>query len=80
MRPEAVESFFPEEFDGADSLGAGLACDFLYRLEMDAILAEVFGREQIGGFAVELAQLADAGVIGLFGAGADGQEFEVIGE
>jgi hypothetical protein len=27
-----------------------------------------------------VAQLADAGVVGLFGAGADGQEFEIIGE
>jgi hypothetical protein len=48
--------------------------------EVDAILADVLGAEQIGGFAVELAQLADTSVIGLFGAGADGQELEVIGE
>jgi hypothetical protein len=47
---------------------------------MDAILAEVFGREQVGGFAVMLAELPDAGVIGLFSAGADWQELQVIGE
>jgi hypothetical protein len=49
-------------------------------LEMDAILADVLRREQIGGFAVELAQLPDAGVVGRLGARSDGQKFEVIGE
>jgi hypothetical protein len=49
-------------------------------LEMDAILAEVFGREQVGRFAVVLAELADARGVGLLGARADGQELEVIGE
>jgi len=47
---------------------------------MDAILADVFGAEQVGRFAVELTELAEAGVIGLFGARADGQELQVIGE
>jgi hypothetical protein len=47
---------------------------------MDAILPDVLRRDQVWGFAVELAQLADAGVIGLFRAGADGQELQVIGE
>jgi hypothetical protein len=61
-------------------LGAGLAGDPLFRLEMDAILAEVLGRKQIRGLAVILADLADAGVIGLFGARADGQQLQVIGE
>ena len=80
MRPDTVEGFFPEQFDGADGLGAGLAGDLLVALEMDAILADVFGREQVGGFAVELTELADAGVVSRFGARADGQEFEIIGE
>ena len=78
--PEAFEGFFPEQFEGADGLGAGLAGEFSFRLEMDAVLAELLGRDQVGGFAVELAELADAGVIGLLGAGADGQELEIIGE
>ena len=80
VRPGAAEGFFPEQFEGADGLGAGLAGDLFMGLEVDAILAEVFGREQVGGFAVELADLAHAGVIGLLGARADGQEFEVVGE
>jgi len=49
-------------------------------LEVDAILPEVFGRELVRGFAVELAQLAQTGVISLLGAGADGQQLEIIGE
>ncbi len=43
VRPDPFEGFFPEQFDGADGLSAGLAGDFLVRLEMDAILADVFG-------------------------------------
>ena len=80
VRPDAFERLFPEQFDCTDGLRAGLAGDFLIRLEMDAILADVFRREQIGRFAVELAQLADAGVIGRLGARADGQEGQIIGE
>jgi hypothetical protein len=30
--------------------------------------------------AIELAELADAGVVGCFGAGADRQQLEIIGE
>ncbi len=78
--PGAVEGLFPEQFEGADGLGAGLAGDLLVGLEMDAILADIFGREEVGGLAVKLAELAHAGVISLLGAGADGQELQVIGE
>jgi hypothetical protein len=49
-------------------------------LEVDAILAELLGRNEVGGFAIVFAELAQTGVIGLLGAGADGQELEVIGE
>ena len=80
VRPEAVEGFFPEEFDRADGLGAGLAGDLFVALEMDAILADVLGAEQVGGFAIKLTELAEAGVVSLLGAGADGQELEIIGE
>ena len=78
--PVPVEGFLPKHLDGADGLSAGLAGDLLVGLQMDAILANVFGREQLGRAAVKLAQLPDAGVIGRFGASADGQQFEVIGE
>jgi hypothetical protein len=47
---------------------------------MEAILAEVLGRKQVGRLAVILADLPDAGVIGLPGAGSNGQQLQVIGE
>jgi hypothetical protein len=47
---------------------------------MDAILPDIFSREQVGGFGVKLAELAQAGVIGLFSARADGQKLQIIGE
>ena len=37
--------------DGADGLGAGLACDLLVGLEMNAILAELLGGDQLGDLA-----------------------------
>ena len=43
-------------------------------------MANVFGGEQFGGLVVELADLAQAGEIGLFGAETNGQELEVVGE
>lgn len=46
---------------------------------MDGILADLFAREPVGRLAVELAQLAEAGVISGLDAGIDGREFEIIG-
>ena len=47
---------------------------------MDAVLAELLGGDQVGGLVEVLAELADTGLVGLFGAGADGQELQIIGE
>jgi hypothetical protein len=63
-----LEGFFPEELEGADGLGAGLAGDLFVGLEMNAVLADLLGADQLGRFAIELAELADTGVIGFFGA------------
>jgi hypothetical protein len=75
-----LESLFPEQFDGANGLGAGLACDFLVGFEMNAILADLFSANQLRRFAMELAELADAGMVSLFGARADGQQLQIIGK
>lgn len=80
LGPEPFEGFLPEQFDGADGLSAGLAGDLFVGLEMNAILADLFSRDQFGGFGVELAKLADTGVVSLFGAGADGQQLQIIGK
>lgn len=77
--PGALEGLLPEDFDGADGLGGGLAGDLLFGFEMDAILADFLGRDEIGGFLVELAELAQAVPVGLFRARTDGQKFQIIG-
>jgi hypothetical protein len=79
-RPDALEGFFPEQLEGADDLRGSLTGDFLLRLEMDAILAELLGGDAIGGFGVKLAELAEAGEVSGFGAWAQGQEGQIIGE
>lgn len=78
--PDAFKRFFPEEFESADGLRAGLAGDLFMRLEMNAILANFLGGDQVGRFGVELTELANAGEVSLLRARADGQELEVIGE
>lgn len=80
MGPEALKGFFPEELEGTDGLGGGLAGDLFFGLEEEAVLAELFGGDQVGGFGEVLADVVDGGVIGLFGAGADGQQSQVLGE
>ena len=75
-----MEGLFPEQFDGADGLGGSLTGQFLFLFEVDAVLANILCGNHLGIFAEKLAELTDAGVVGLFGAGAEGQEFEIIGE
>jgi len=45
VRPDTFEGFFPEQLDGADGLGAGLAGDFFVALEMDAVLQKGRSRQ-----------------------------------
>ena len=78
--PDALEGLFPEELEGANDLGAGLAGDLLVGLEVDAILAELLGGDQLGRFGVVLTELADAGEISFAGARTERQEREVIGK
>ena len=80
VRPRALEGFLPKDLEGADELGGGLTGDLLDGLEMDAVLANLLDGHQLRGSVVVLAELAHAGVIGLFGAWADGQQRQVIGE
>ena len=73
--------FSQKSLRAADGLSAGLAGDLLDRFEVNAVLADLFSREQLGrSVIVKLAELADTSVVSLFGAWAGGQEFEVIGE
>ena len=78
--PDALEGFFPEQFEGANDLGGGLAGDLFFGLEVETILTELLGGDQVGGFAEVFADVADGVMVSLFGAGADGQEGQVSRE
>lgn len=78
--PGAAKSFLPEEFDGAQRLGGGLAGDFLTALEVDEVLAEFLGRDEIGRFGIELGELTKAGKVGVLSAGLDTDQLEIVGE
>ena len=80
VRPDAVEGFFPEELEGTNDLGAGLAGDPLVRLEMDAILAELLGGNQFRRPDIMFTELPDTGQISFLGARTERQEREVIGK
>ena len=78
--PDAFECFFPEELEGADDLGGSLAGDFFDGLEVDAVLAELLGRDLLGRLGIELGELAQAGVISLSGARTQGLKRQIISE
>lgn len=78
--PDAFEGFFPEELEGANDLGGGLAGDLLDDLEVDAVLAELLGGDEVWGFGMELTELAEAGVVSLSSARTDGLKRQIIGE
>ena len=62
-------------------MGGRLASDLLDRLEMEAVLADLLQGDQVGRAPlVVLAELADTGEVGRFGAWADGQELPIIGK
>ena len=80
VRPLAAEGFLPKEFQGAKGLSRGLTGHLLDRLEMDEVLADLFGGQLVGRLAVMVAELDDTGVVSFLSAGAQRQEREVIGE
>jgi hypothetical protein len=46
-RPKPAQGFLPKKFDGAKGLGGGLAGDFLYALEINEILAQLLGIDEV---------------------------------
>jgi hypothetical protein len=78
--PGTLEGFLPEELDGADRLGGGLAGEAAFGFEMEEVLAEVLGRDQVGRLGVMLTELTDAGPVAFLGAGQQGEETQVLGE
>jgi hypothetical protein len=57
-----------------------LTGDFLVALEEDEVLAQLLGRDLVGGLVEMLGQLAHTVPVGVAGAVADGDQFEVISE
>jgi hypothetical protein len=78
--PGTLEGCFPEQFDGADRLGGGLAGEAAFGFEVEEVLAELLGRDEVGGLGVMLTELADAGPVRLLGAGQEREEAQVLGE
>ena len=68
VRPGPAQGFLPKQFEGANGLGGRLPGDLLDGLEVNTVLPELLGGDEVGGFAVVLAELADTGVIGFDGA------------
>jgi hypothetical protein len=78
--PGLTEGFFPEELDGADGLSGSLASEFLLCFQMEEVLPEFFRGDQVGRFAVKLAEFANASPVAQDGAFSQGQQAEVIEE
>jgi hypothetical protein len=51
-----------------------------FGLEVEKVLAQFFGTDLVGGLAVVLGQVADAGQVGLLGPGQDREQTQVVGE
>ncbi len=79
-RPNPPQAFLPEKLDRAQGLGGGLAGDFLDALEMDEVLAQLLGRDQVRSGLEILGPLANTGEVGLLGARGNRQEFQILGE
>lgn len=78
--PDALKRFFPEQFDRAEGLGGSLASDLLDRLEVDEVLAQFLDGNQVGGFWVELAELAHASQVRVHGPWAKGHQEQIVVE
>ena len=79
-RPGLAESFFPEELDGADGLSGSLASQFLLGFEIEEVPPEFFRGDQVGRFAVKLAEFANASPVAQDGAFGQRQQAQVVEE
>jgi len=77
-RPGSPERFLPKQFDGAQGLGGSLAGDLLDALEMNEILTQLLGRNQIRSGLEMFGPLANTGKVSPLRAGSNGQEFEIL--
>ena len=57
-----------------------MAGDFLDALEMDEILAQLLGADQVGSGVEMPGPLADTGQVSLLGARGNGQKVQILGK
>ena len=79
-RPGTAEGFFPEQLDGAEGLGGGWPGELLLDLEVQEVLAEFFGRDQVGGLGVKLAEFEDAGPVAQDAAFGQREQAQIVEE
>ena len=78
--PGALEGFLPEEFDRAQRLRGTLAGEAPLGLEIDEILAQLLGGDQLGGAVKVFGQLAQTGPVTFLTAGLERQQGQILGE
>ena len=78
--PGALEGFLPEEFDRAQGLGGALAGKAPLGFEMDEILAEFLGADQVGRAVEVLGELAHTSPVTLLAAGLEWQQGQIVGK
>ena len=78
--PGPAEGLFPEHLDGAEGLGGAGTGEAAFGLEMEEVLTQFLGRGLLGGFVEVLGEVADAGEVGLLGAGEHREQAQVVGE
>ena len=71
---------WPKEFNRAKGLGGGLAGDFLDALEVDEILAQLLGRDEVWSRLEMLGPLTNTGQVSLLGARGNGHELQILSE
>ena len=78
--PGTAKGLLPEHLEGADGLSGGGTTEATLGLEVEEVLAQLLGHDLLGGFVEVLCELADAGEVGLLGAGQEGEQAQVVGE
>ena len=79
-RPGSPQAFLPKQFNGAKGLGGSLAGNLLDALQIDEILAQLLGADQVWSDLEILSPLANTGQISLLSARGNGQELQILGE
>ncbi len=79
-RPGLAESFFPEQLDGADALSGSLAREFLFRFEVEEVLAEFFRSDELRRLAEILTEFTDTAPVAQDGAFGQRQQTQVVKE